>query len=1059
MNASIRWMASHPVAANLLMVFIIVAGVVSAYTVKQEAMPEFSLGTIEVRVEYQGASPEEIEESILLRIEERLEGVDQIKRISSVANPNVGAVRIVFVRGADIASKLDEVKSEMDLITTFPDLAEEPEIRELTNRQRALEVAVFGDSDERQLKEIANRLKDELVALDDVSLVEISSVRDYEISIEVDNATLRQTGLTIPELANRVRRQSLDLPGGELSTSEDEVNVRTVGQNYNAREFAAIPVLRNDLGGQVRLGEIATINDGFEDRQLVSRFNGKPAVLMQVLRVGDEHVLDVVNATRAHLRDEFLPSLPPGISAQIWRNDAEELETRLSLLRVNGFIAMVLVVSALALFLNLRLALWVSVGIAIAFVGVFPLMQYVGLSVNAISAFGLILAIGIVVDDAIVVGENIYASRQSGVEPLQAAISGTQRVATPVVFAVATTIVAFIPLLIIPGPVGSTLGNVPAVVILILALSIIECLFILPKHLSHSLMHQPAGNRVARFVLGVQDATDRLLRRFIEGRLDRALRFVTEHWVVTLTGAFAVLLCTFGIIRGGHVKVEFFPVVESRYVTATIGLPDGVSATKTQQALQAVEAAATELGRELADEFGMASSPVTSWYSVVGMEPVGSNPARANVQQPEQPHLGGVVVELIVPEEREFTAEEFKSRWRARVGEIPGVDRLLFSADFFSFGAPIELRLSSRDDQRLRQAVRFVRSELSQINGVFDLRDDFESGRLEMQISIKDRASSYGLDLQELAAQVRGALFGTEAVRVQRGKEEVRVYVRLPASERNALGDLRDYRIRTPEGGYVPLAEVADIVPSKSRTTIRRNDGRKTVTITGDVDPAIVTGPEASDYVRSVIGPLLEKEVPGVELWFGGEQEEIATVVPSLSKNFLFALIAIYALLAIPFGSYTQPIVVMAAIPFGLSGAMVGHLVLGLNFSMPSVIGFVGLSGVIVNGSLVLIDFANEEQRRGKPRQQALIDAAKGRFRPILLTAVTTFLGVSPLIFDQSVQGQFLVPLATSLGFGVLLGTAILMLVVPALAMAQACWFGDELPAETPRDLAGETDA
>lgn len=1035
-------MASHPVAANLLMVFIVVAGVVSAYTVKQEAMPEFSLGTIEVRVEYQGASPEEIEESIILRIEERLEGVDQIKRISSIANHNVGAVRIVFVRGADMATKLDEVKSEMDLITTFPDLAEEPEIRELTNRQRALEIAIYGDAEERELKEIANRLKDELVALDAVSLVEINSIRDYEISIEIDNSTLRQTGLSIPEVASRVRRQSLDLPGGELSTLEDEVNVRTVGQNYTANEFADIPILRNEDGGQVKLGQLASIKDGFEDRELTSQFNGKPAVLMQVLRVGDEHVLDVVDATRVLLSDEFVPNLPPGIKAQIWRNDAEELESRLSLLRVNGIIALVLVVSALALFLNLRLALWVSVGIAIAFVGVFPLMQYVGLSVNAITAFGLILAIGIVVDDAIVVGENIYASRQSGVQPLQAAIAGTQRVATPVVFAVATTIVAFLPLLLIPGPVGSILGNIPFVVILILILSIIECLFILPKHLSHSLMHQPAGNRLARFVLRVQDATDRNLRQFIEGKLDRALHFVTEHWVVTLTAAFAVLLITFGIIRGGHVKVEFFPLVESRYVTVTLGLPDGASARRTRDAVMEIEAAATELGQLMAEEYAMSSSPVTSWYSVVGMEALGSNPARAAIQQPEQPHLGGVVVELIIPEEREFTAEEFSNRWRDRVGEIPGVDRLLFSADLLSFGAPIELRLSSRDDAKLRQAVQFVRGELRQLAGLFDLRDDFESGRLEMQISIKPSASSYGLVLEDLAAQVRGALFGTEAVRVQRGREEVRVYVRLPASQRNALGDLRNYRIRTPEGGFVPLAEVAEIVPSKSRTTIRRNDGRKTVTITGDVDAAVITGPAASDYVRSVIQPALEKQVPGVELWFGGEQEEIATVVPALSKNFLFALIAIYALLAIPFGSYTQPLVVMAAIPFGLSGAIAGHLLLGLNFSMPSVVGFVGLSGVIVNGSLVLIDFANEEQRSGKPLRQALIDAAKGRFRPILLTAVTTFLGVSPLIFDQSVQGQFLVPLATSLGFGVLLGTAILMLLVPALAMAQARWFG-----------------
>jgi len=1034
MHSIIEWMARHPVASNLLMVFLLFTGVMSLFSLKTETFPEAAIDIVEVIVEYPGASPSEIEESIIKRIEEEVESIDGIDAIISVANENFAMVRLELMRGQNISKKRDEINNAVDKITAFPEEAEEPQVREVPRRLRALQIAVYGEIKEASLKELAHRLKDGLASQPGISYTSVSGVRDYEISIEISRDTLRAYNLTLPEVSAIVRKESLDLPGGDIDTIDSNVLLRTIGRNYYKDDFEDIIVASNENGAQVKLKQLASIKDGFVDNDLVSRFNGQAVAMVDVYRVGEESLMSVVNSSISYIDEEFRPGLPPGIDVRIWRDDSEEFSGRMAALRQNGTIALFLVVGFLALFLNTKVAIWVSAGIGIAFLGSFSLAYYYGLSLNLLSSFGIILAIGIVVDDAIVVGENIYASRQHGSGVIESAVAGAQRVSTPVIFAVTTTIVAFMPIVFLPGSFGMIVDDLAIMVIFVLILSLIEALFILPHHLAHSLSKEVLGKNDS-LLHRCQNYMDARLLTFVEGPLTRALHYVIRHYWVTICAGLGFLIIGLGFIFGGYVKFEFFPTIPARYITANVEMEEGTPAEQTLNVAEFLESKGLKLAEELSENETV-ENLVTSSYILVGKkEPQGGPQDNAGAGDEVKSHTASVVLELVPAEQRDLHIDEFEHAWRDLAGIIPGVKRIQFSTGLIQVAEAVGVEVSAASPDELHYAIRKIRAELATLAGVKDIRDDDSAGKTEFKLRLRPEARSYGISLQDVALQIRGAFFGAEALRVQRGREEVKVYVRLPENERNTVDDLANYWIRTPTGDFVPIWEVLEFETGLSPSTINRRDGRRIVTISAGSDTSIITGGEIIAFLQEKVIPEILSETSSVEFSFGGEQRRLGEVIPVLARNLAMAMFAIYVLLAIPFRSYVQPLIVMSVIPFAGMGALFGHYIMGYNMSFLSLLGVIGLSGVVINGSLVLLDFTNEGLRQGKQINDALMDAVRSRFRPLLLTSMTTFVGVSPVMFDTSLNGRFLAPVAISLGFGVLFGATILMLMIPALSM------------------------
>ena len=1032
MNGMISWMARNGVAANLLMVFMLVAGITSFFQITVMLFPEQDENVITISVMYPGASPAEVEESIIRRIEENVESVEEILDITSVAAENMGTVTVELVQGADTMRRLDEITSEVDQITTFPVDAEEPQINLRSNSQRALQLVVGGNTTERELKELANRIKDELTFIEGISIVEISGARDYEISIEASNDTLRSQGLTLTDISNAVRQESLELPGGEIETRSEEFVLRTLGRNYDEQDFGEIVLRTGENGARIVLGDVATISDGFTDTDLINLYNGIPAVMINVMRVGDEQILEIADTVERYLVDELQPTLPDGVFAVIGRNEASVIKDRLSILAENGLMGLVLVILTLTIFLEFRVAAWTSLGIFISFVGVFAIMRIFDISINVLSSIGFLLAIGIVVDDAIVVGENIFARQEQGIPPLTAAIQGAQRISIPVIFAVATTIAAFSSLLTLPGTLGGLLGNIPAVVIGVLFLSVAEALFVLPFHLSHQSTVQKTKNKMTEFFEDIHRRINHWFKWFINGPLESSLEFVTHHPWVAITSSISLLFITAGILGGGYVKFTFFPEIEGDNVIASIELPSGATAERTEAVVRRLEEAAVNISFEFDPLVENGDPAIKSLNVLVGAQDSGQPNPLGGGGGAETPNVATIVLEMTPPENRNFSSKEFEDRWREAVGLVPEARKLTYSSQQMSFGDPVRVELTASSDETLDAVVAEVEAALRQLTGVFDVKNDRDTGKREIAFTLKPEARTYGLTLQSLAFQVRAAFFGDESLRVQRGREDVRVYIRLPSEERNSIDDLKAYRIRTPEG-FVPLGEVADLNEGTSPTSINRRNGRRIIAVTANVDSAVITSNEVNGYITSTLMPSIQQRYPDLTHDFGGEQREQERTGPAILMNFFYALVAIYAMLAIAFKSYTQPLVVMSVIPFGVFGAIMGHLIMGMNMSLLSIFGIIGLSGVIINGALVMIDFINEEVRNGMEYHEAIVEGAKNRFRPIFLTSLTTFLGVAPLVFETSVQAQFLIPVALSVGFGVLFGTAILLGLVPAI--------------------------
>ena len=1043
MNRMIRWFTEHPIAANLAMVMVVASGLSSALSITQKTFPDFSLEVVDITVQYPGASPSEIEQSIVRPIEDQLAGIDGIDEMTATAREGQGTVSISLQLGEDVSTKLDEIKTEVDRIDNFPDEAEAPLVVQKSQLERALEITLHGAASEQVLKREAERLEAELGRLPGVSFVQLSNVRADEISVEINRDTLDAYGTTLEEVGRLIASQSLELPGGVLESDAISTPLRTVGRNFTTRDFQSIVLRTDDAGAQVALGDIAQVKDEFEDIDLASTFNGNRSVSVNVFRVGSEQVLEIVATVQNYLSTEFEASLPSGIDVTIWQNDAKELQGRMDLLIKNAVIGTTLVLLCLTLFLDFRLASWAAAGIGVAFVASFIVMGLLGISINMISLFGFILAIGIVVDNAIVIGENVFRNAENGLPAQEAAAMGAQRMAVPVIFSALTTVVAFTPLLQLPGILGKFLSDIPTIVIIVLLLSLLQSLFILPRNLAtinFSKDYRP--NILLRLLGRIRGSVNSQLLRFINGPLERLLGFSTRRWAVPLAVVIALMILTVGLLRHGYVRFSFFPSIEGSIVTVDIQMVDGTAFEQTTHVAEHVRLAAVRAADELQAELGDSKLPGPLLEGVqagIGQGAMTTGPNGGPGQRGS--NFANVVAKLIDTELRDFPTSDFESLWRREIGLIAGLEQLTLSSSVVNAGDAIALEFSLPDGQAIRPVIEQVVTELGQLPGVFELRDDSSAGRLEYTLALKPAAHHYGISLASLASQVRHGFFGYEATRVQRGSDDLKVMVRLPAYERDSFEDLLDTRIRASTGELVPLGEVVYLNEGRSPSTILRRDGRTITTVLGDVDFAVITAQEANNWIRENLLPSLNEQYPGLIVEFGGEQRTQGNAGSALGKSFAMALLVIYGLLALIFRSWVQPVIVMAAIPLGLIGAVAGHLLVGIPLGLLSIFGIIGLSGVVINNSLVMIDLYNEYLGRGYSTRNAVIQGTKDRFRPILLTSLTTFLGVYPLIMETSSQAQFLIPLAVSIGYGVLFGTLIIVLTIPALFVAQAKLF------------------
>ena len=1035
-SGPIAFMASNGVAANLLMWGIIAAGIVGLSGLEREAWPEIPFYHVEVGMVYPGATPGEIEESIIVKIEDEVEGLDHVVAVKSTAAPGMASVRIEMKSGADMAQAITDVESAVNQIQTFPASAERPWIREMTNRQSLMRLLVHGNVSERTLKELAYQIEEELAALPSVSQVDVTGTRDYEISIEVPQRQLRALGLTLEDISHTIRRSSLDLSAGSMDTRDSQVRIRTIGQNYDQQDFEEIVLLSASDGTVVRLGDVAEVRDGFNDANLIIRHQDNPAVFVEVFRAGGENVSQVAGMVHQYLDEELLPALPDGVGITVWNDESQDYKERADLLAKNGIIGLLLVFIALGLFLQIQLAIWVAVGLVVAGVGALAVMLALDFPINTISLFSFFLAIGIIIDDAIVVSEHIQYERNKGTPALLAAIRGARRIKVPLTFAVLTSVAAFSPLLFIPGGVGDTWKALPIIIISMLLISLVESLFVLPNHLSHLRGPDFVPTKAHdRFLTRVQGGVNRQLNRFVEGPLDRVLRFATEQPAITLALAIGALLISFGLVAAGIVPTTLADEIEGDLVTVTLTLPDGTPLDRTYAMATSVKEAGLRVIADLEAARGEEAGPLLrGTLMTVGQGPRiqggGLNP-EPTLNPPS--YLATVEFKLQSAQERTLTTGDVAQAWREEVGTLPEARGLTFSGDLINLGNPIEVGISHPDEDVLINIAESILNQLRGVGGVFDIRSDHAPGVPEIQLELRPEARTLGFTVDELARQTRGAFFGSEAVRVQRGREEIRVYVRLPENERNSITSVEGFRLKTPGGSEVPVVSVASLSSGLAAPIIRRRDSKRVITITGDVDATSITSSEANDILENSILADLQETYPELTYSFGGEAQQQLQSLGALYRGFAIAMLMVFALLAIPLSSYTKPFIIMAVIPFGLVGVILGHFALGIELSAVSFMGVFGLSGVVVNDSLVMIDFIDQKIKEGRPLHKAIVEGAKGRFRPIMLTSVTTFLGFSPLVFERAIQAQFMLPFGASLGFGILATTALLMVVVPAL--------------------------
>ncbi len=1027
----IRWFAKNGVAANLLMFALIIGGSYSLITLKMELFPAFSLDRISISVPYPGATPTEIEETICKRIEENIEDLEGIKELTSVATENIGVVTVEVERGYNITRLQDKIRNRVDSIQTFPEQAERPTIEELIAQRVILDVAVYGDADPVTLKAVTQKVRDELVQIPGISQVEFTS-RPYEIAIEVSENKLREHNLSFNQIVEAVRRHSLDLSGGNLENDASKILIRTTAQAYQQEEFEEIPVVIRPDGSRLLLRDIATVKDGLDETRVEASFNGFPAEVLEVKEAGSEGPLDMSKKVREYVK-RTQPLLPEGIHLTVWSDISFYLEGRLQMLIKNGIYGLILVLFTLTLFLRPSLAFWVSIGIPISFLGTFMVMPLLGMTINLISLFGFILVLGIVVDDAIVVGESVFTEYQKHGPSVETAISGTHKVAVPVTFAVLTSVVAFVPILFMPGFQGKFLSPIAVIVIPTLLFSLLESKLVLPYHLS--LCKVGMGTRAKlnpllriqrRVADGLEHVIDTLYRPFLETCLRN--RYVTFSIFV------AVFILTIGLVRNGFVRFVPFPPVPSDYIFVTLEMPAGTSFATTREATNQIEAGLTKLRKQLKEE-GYAD-PFKHVCRVTGAAPFGGGGPANMITGPTDTHVGQMIIELHKSEKRALAAPVLAAKWRKTIGEIPMMQTLKFQATAASRpGKPIEIELAGNDYDQLAEAAEEVKAFLEGYPSVFSIFDSHASGKQEIQLKLKPSAQTLGVTQADLASQVRTAFYGAEAQRIQRDQEDIRVMIRYPREERTSAANLENLRIRTPDGREIPFHEVAEAKIGKGFSIIQRTNRKRILLVSADLDLKSGDLKKINTAAKENLVPELQAKYPGIYFEIKGDMSEAFKDNMALLFSFLLAMVAMYGLMAIPFRSYIQPMIIMSVIPFGVVGAILGHFILGHSISQLSIFGIVALAGVVVNDSLVLVDYINKCRDEGENMIEIIRHAGGARFRPILLTTLTTFVGLMPVLMEKSLQAQFLIPMAISLSFGVLFATLITLFLIPCLYM------------------------
>ncbi len=1047
MRGLIRWFSRNNVSANFIMAAILIAGITTWFKLKKEIFPETSTNVVSVSVPYPGATPGEVEKGVCIPIEEAIRDVEGIDIMRSTAANSYGVVYVEVSDDSNVRDVLDDIKTRVDSIENFAENTESPLYEEVLIKNQVLTVAISADTDERTLRGYAERIRDGILTHNPpkptswinriassfrgssgVSQVELSGLRKYEISIELSEDNMRAYGVTFATIADAVRASSIDLPGGAVRTEAGEILIKAESKRYSSADFEKIPVITRADGTVVFLGDIATILDEFEDVDLISRFNGKNAATLQVFRVGKEDTLEVAESARSYLK-EVREQLPKGVEVEVWNDNSKYLRGRLDLLRKNALWGLLLVLLILSLFLRPSLAALVTIGIPISFAGAIWMMPTTDISINMITLFAFILVLGIVVDDAIVVGENVYRRIRKGENPRDASWRGTHEVGVVVIFGVLTTAVAFTPMLGISGVSGKIWRNIPWIVIPTLLFSLIQSKLILPAHLA---LLRPTNNEESRNpILKLQRKVAQGMETFIDKFYRPILKMALGSRYVVITIFIALFFIAIGLVRGERIKWEFFPEVEAEIISAKVKMVEGVAFETTSAAVTRIEEAAIKLNEKYANSSGQAL--IINMLATVGSQPfkTGFSPVT-----PTGDNLGEVALEILPGSNRAVSARELAAEWRKLTGPIPGTSEISFQSQSAGSGNAIDLELSGDDMEQLIMATEEVKDSLSKIEGIIDISDSNTLGKRQVVLkSLLPAGESMGLRLSDVATQLRQGFYGEEVQRLQRGRDEVKVMVRYPKRDRSSLEDVEQIKIRTRAGDEVPLSALVNFEEGRSKSVIRRTERVRAIRIAADIDRGNpkANANRARRTLENETLTVLAERFPGINYAFYGEQKDQARSMEELRSSSVFALLAVFVLMAIPLRSYVQPLIVMSVIPFGIVGSILGHILMGANISIMSMCGIVALSGVVVNDSLVLVDYVNRHRIKGDSVISAAWEAGAARFRPIILTSLTTFAGLSPMLFETDLQAKFLIPMAISLGFGILFATAITLILVPSI--------------------------
>lgn len=1043
MKSAVRWAVDNGPAINTLVLAILILGTWSGLSLQREFWPYSNLDVVQVSVEYRGASPEEVEDGICQRIEEAVRSVSGVYRITSVAREGSGMVMVELtpeVTEADVQEILGEIRSRVDNIPSFPALAEQPVVQRQQPRTTALSIGVIGPEDNSvqgslALRELAEKIRDEVLLKDEISQAEVVGVPDYQIDVEISEDVLRQYGLSLSQVAEVVRAENVEVPGGTMKTASQEILLRGSNRQTSGETIAAIPLIKEAGGVELTIGDLGQVRDEFTDDSAISRINGRPGLAVQIDTAKTEDIIRVGDVVKQFVQEY---EAPEGYELIYFRDRTNDVKARLMLLVTNGWQGLLLVFMMLLLFLDLRLALWVSMGIPLSIAGALVVMYFTGQTLNMNSMFAFLIALGIMVDDAIVISENIYVHRQMGKSFRDAAIDGTIEVMPSVVTSVLTTVLAFLPMMYMTGRLARFTEALPLAIIAVLLFSLAEALTVLPSHLAHkdglgmrSLIWLLRPFRFIAVGIGsCNRATTVVLESFVQKVYLPVLRFSLRFPLFVVSCAVALLMVTVGAVRSGMVPYIVLPQIDSNFCTVMIAFPDGTPERIADEATKRLERAITEINQESIDE-RLTANPdgiVSAIHRTVGYG------ASTDGDVSSGSHVGSLTVQLIEVADRNMTSQEVVQRWRQKAGNILGADILSFGSGPRGLaGLPIEFSLLARSEDipQLEAAVNACVEQLEKYPGVHDVTAGGRPGKWEYRLQIKDDAKAMGVSLAELSSTVRASYYGEEAMRLQRGRHEVQLRVRYPREQRESLADFDEIRVRDSVGTERPLTELADIDIQQSYSAIHRRDQMRSITIAADVDEGVGNAFEITADLKTSLIPKLSSQFPGLRVLWEGQEEQTKDSMKSMIYGFIAVLIAMYFVFTIEFKSYLLPFLILTIIPFGACGAVFGHVLMGLPFTLFSIFGLVALSGVVVNDSIVLVDFINHRIKDGLSLNDAILDAGRRRFRPVLLTSVTTIGGMLPILLESSRQAQVLIPMATSLCFGLIFGTVLVLILAP----------------------------